>query len=356
MIYNAIFVLLTMSVWLSGSQRPRQKLLYWTALIGFFLFSGMRFEVGCDWFSYLSHFERSPYLAWEVKLRLGDPAYWLVVATIHTLDLPYEWVNIALSGIFFIGLSALARRQPNPLAFLVLCFPILIIGMPMSGIRQGAAIGVLCIALVAFIDRRALWFAFWVVLATGFHSSALIFILLLPVATGRYTRNRLILAAMLAVPGALVLASGGSAEVATSRYVNTGVDAAGAVFRVGFIGLSALYFFLFMRKRWQRTFPKDYALVSVGAIAMALAVLLIPISTVIADRFSYYLIPIQSMMLARVPFLPFRMNKNLHAAWPYLSLLSIFTVWLMFSSQFQRCYIPYQNWLFGFPGGSLSRF
>ena len=100
------------------------------------------------------------------------------------MGLPYPVANIASSAVFFLGVHVLARRQPDPLGFLVLLFPILIINMPMSGIRQGAAIGLLCIAFVAFIDRRPLWFAFWVVLAAGFHISVLIFMLLLPVATG----------------------------------------------------------------------------------------------------------------------------------------------------------------------------
>ena len=160
------------------------------------------------------------------------------------------------------------------------------------------------------------------------------------------------LAAVLAIPGAFLLASGEAAEVAVSRYVDTGVDAAGAVFRVGILGLSALYFFLFVRKKWLRTWPQDYSLASIGAIGMALAFLLIPISTVIGDRFGYYLIPIQAMIFARLPFLPFRANAALHFALPYLGLLLVFTVWTQMSWHFEQCYIPYQSWVFGFPEGS----
>lgn len=51
------------------------------------------------------------------------------------------------------------------------------------------------------------------------------------------------------------------------------------------------------------------------------------------------------------PFLPFRANAVLHAALPYLGLLLVFTVWSQLSWHFNQCYIPYQTWLFGFPGG-----
>jgi hypothetical protein len=82
-----------------------------------------------------------------------------------------------------------------------------------------------------------------------------------------------------------------------------------------------------------------------------LALLLVPVSSVIADRFGYYLIPIQSMIFARLPFLPFRTNSALHSAIPYLALILVFTVWSQLSWHFRECYIPYQTWIFGFPGG-----
>jgi len=332
-------------------QGALRKQLYFLVLTALFVFSAFRYQVGCDWSGYYYQYLAAGNFDWSSVTEIREPIWWAILGWIQSMGLPYPVANIASSAVFFLGVHILARRQPHPLGFLVLLFPILIINMPMSGIRQGAAIGVLCIAFAAFIDRRPLWFAFWVVVAAGFHSSVLIFMLLLPVATGRYTRNRLLMAAVLAVPGAFFLASGDAAEVATSRYIGTNVDAAGAAFRVGMLGLSALYFFLFLRKKWLRTWPQDYSLASIGAIGMALAFLLIPVSTVIADRFGYYLIPIQAVIFARIPFLPFRANAALHAALPYLGLLLVFMVWSQLSWHFKQCYIPYQSWIFGFPGG-----
>ena len=329
-----------------------RKQIYFVVLAALFVFSAFRYQVGCDWSGYYNQYLRAADLDWSSITAIRELIWYAILGWINDLGLPYPVANIASSAVFFLGVHVLARRQPDPLGFLVLLFPILIINMPMSAMRQGAAIGLLCIAFVAFIDRRPLWLAFWVLLAAGFHSSALIFMLLLPVSTGRYTRNRLILAAILAVPGAFFLALTAAAEVAVSRYVGTGYDAAGAIFRVGILALSALYFFLFLRKKWIRTWPQDYGLASVGVIGMTLAfLLLLPIASVIADRVSYYLIPIQAMIFARIPFLPFRYNAAMHAALPYLGLLLVFTVWSQLSWHFDQCYIPYQTWLFGFPGG-----
>lgn len=335
---------------LASAQGARQQI-YYVVLLSLFVFSAFRFQVGCDWPGYYNQYLISENIDWSFIADSREPIWWAILGWIRGMGLPYPAANVVSSAIFFIGVNVLARRQPDPLGFLLLLFPILIINMPMSAIRQGAAVGLLCIAFVAFIDRRPFRFTLWVVLAAGFHSSALIFMLLLPIATGRYTGGRLVLAASLAVPGAFFFGSSDAAEVATSRYIDRGVDAAGAVFRVGMLGLSALYFFLFVRKKWVRTWPQDYSLASIGAIGMALAFFLIPISTVIGDRFGYYLIPLQAMIFARIPFLPFRANAAMHAALPYLGLLLVFTVWSQLSWHFNQCYIPYQTWLFGFPGG-----
>lgn len=350
MLYVGLTNVLFLLRYALARQGALRRPVYFLVLAALFVFSAFRFQVGCDWSGYYYQYLGAANFDWSSVTEIREPIWWAILWWLQSTGLPYPVANIVSSAVFFVGVHVLARRQPDPLGFLVLLFPILIINMPMSGIRQGAAIGLLCIAFVAFIDRRPLWFAAWVVVAAGFHSSALIFMLLLPVATGRYTRGRLLLAAILAAPGAFFLASGEAADVATSRYINTGVDAAGAAFRVGLLGLSALYFFLSLRKKWLRTWPQDYSLASIGAIGMALAFLLIPVSSVIGDRFGYYLIPIQAMIFARIPFLPFRANGALHAALPYLGLLLVFTVWSQLSWHFEQCYIPYQSWIFGFPG------
>lgn len=77
------------------------------------------------------------------------------------------------SATFFVGARMLERWQPNSLGFLILLFPILIINLPMSGIRQADAIGLMRIAFATFSDRKLLHFAAWDLLASASHSSAI---------------------------------------------------------------------------------------------------------------------------------------------------------------------------------------
>jgi hypothetical protein len=325
--------------------------LYTVVLFALFLFAAFRFEVGCDWSGYYNQYQLQLGVGWEGAWNKREPLWWLTVELTQRVGLPYPWLNVFSSAIFFAGVHVFARRQPDPLGFLILLFPVLIVNMPMSGIRQGAAIGLICIALAAFVDRRLIRFVVFVFLAAGFHSSAVVFLLLAPLVWGEFTKRRIALAAVLAVPGVVLLAVGGDAELAFSRYVETGTDAFGAAYRTGVLFLSGLFFVLFLRRPWFVTFPKDYKLASLGALMMLCVFPLVALSTVIADRLGYYFIPLQAMIFARTPFLRGGSTGRLLTAAPYVGLALVFIVWTSTSRHFQLCYVPYKTWIFGFPEG-----
>jgi len=340
--YTAYFGGLTVQA-LCGTGRQNRMICYWALLVAFFLFVGFRDQVGCDWWSYLRNWNQQIPRDFASILELSEPGYWLLIETLQLLGLPYIYLNVVTTAMFFIGLHALAIRQPNPLAFLVLALPILIINMPMSAVRQGAAIGFVALAFVAFIDRSLIRYVLWVIVGSLFHSSALLFLLLSPFVFGAFTKKNLIISAMLAAPGVAVLAQSDSAELASDRYINTGIDAAGAAYRLGLLAITGAAYFLFIEKRWRRLFPVDYKLMSVGALLMVAFAGMFAISTVIGDRFGYYLIPIQLMLFARLPYLYPRGQISI---FPYVILTLVFIVWTQNSVQFENCYIPYGNALF----------
>jgi hypothetical protein len=345
-ILNGLFLLRVMA------RTDRAHVLYWLILLGLFLFSAFRFRVGCDWSGYYYNYLGSAYLDYADAFSFREPLWWLIQVAFHRAGLSYPWVNVLTSAIFFAGIHALARRQPDRLGFLVLLFPILIINMPMSGIRQGAAIGLLCLSMLALIDQRPLRFVAWILLASTIHASAMAFLLLTPLATGKYTRARIALTSVLAGPGLLLMSQSDEVQLAVARYVDTDIEAFGAIFRVGILTLSGFYFLVMLRGAWTRQFPRDLGLASIGSWMMTVLILILPFSSVIADRFGYYLIPIQAMIFARIPYLRLGPSRKLQAALPYLGLLVVFAYWSINSYNFQKCYVPYQTWLFGYPEGT----
>ena len=343
MIYIGAFVGLS-SLRILNAQR-----IYYVVLIALFMFCALRFEVGCDWSGYLNQFYVYKSVAFDELLKEPEP-FWVGLFVLQDyLGLPYPWINIFSAAIFFGGVHLLARRQPDPLAFLILLFPILIINIAMSGIRQAAATGVLCISFIAFIDRKLVRFVLLTLLAAALHSSAAVFLLLAPLIHGAYSKTRLVLSGLVAIPVALALLSTEAARTAMGRYLGTGFDAFGAQYRAALLVLTAIFFFMFLRRKWARSFPNDYKLVVIGSLMMLAAGVLVPVSSVIGDRLGYYLVPVQTMIFARLPFLPLAANRRLIIAAPYLGLLLVLAVWTSLSALFLQCYVPYQTWLFGFP-------
>ena len=347
MLYISILNLMILIRYASYDRKKLLRELYPLFLVFLYVFSAFRFEVGCDWPIYSGDYALLKYSE-GIAIGLTEPMYAATMKFLIFFDLSYVWVNLIFVSVFFYGISMLAKRQPDPLSILILAFPILIINMPMSGIRQGAAIGVLCIAYMAFIDKKTTKYVLTVLLATLFHTSALIFLLLAPFITKELTPKRLIIPLLIVVPGAIALILSPLGQIAIYRYVTLDYEAAGAVFRVGLLVISAGIFFLF-KEKWEHYFPEDYKLIVLGSLMMVLCLILIPVSTIIGDRVGYYLIPLQLIIFSRIPYLQIKNFRPFWIALPYLITILVFVVWTYMSTHFDKCYQPYNSWLFGIP-------
>ena len=327
-----------------GIRSGARLALYFVMLVGLFLFVGLRFRVGCDWGNYLGHYNgQGQFMAFEDAAAQSEPAYWLLLVSVIKLELPYPWLNIATAAIFFTGLHAVARRQPDPLQYLALSFPVLMVNIAMSATRQTLAMGVLYFALLAFIEMRTMRYCLLVLLATAFHNSAVIFFALAPLI-GHITRDRIMLAVLMSGPLLVVLGSSSLADQYTSAYVGTDMEAAGAPYRVGLLFLTGLLQLFVLRKKWAKVWPRDNVLVLIGSITMLLILPITFYSSVIGDRFAYYLIPIQLMTLSRAPLLYSNQNRSLLTFAPQLLLGVFLLVWTTYSSMFALCYSNYQVW------------
>lgn len=354
MIY--LIVWLVLLLFLVSERRAKQSFNYWVLLISLLIFSAFRWEVGCDWHGYLHQYRVANDGVTAVGGMFNEPLWWFAIGAIKEAELPYPWINVVSSAVFFAGVHTLAKRQPSPVSFVVLLFPVLILNMPMSAIRQGAAIGLFCFALSAFVDQKLIRFVAFTLLASMVHSSAALFFLLTPLVRGNFSTRSLLLAGVLAVPGIFVILGSDRADLALTRYVETGIDAQGSIFRVFLVFLTALLFFRILRPAWSVLFPHDYKLVIVSAIVMLGTLLLLPLSSVIADRMSYYMLPVQAIILARIPFLRLGANQALWTIAPYVVLSIVLAIWVAFSGLFEVCYLPYQTWLFAYPPTRLGVF
>jgi hypothetical protein len=342
--YLAIYAALLLLGFLSFKNPSLRRAMFPVATAFLFAFVAFRFEVGCDWSGYQINYEKSRYLTAEDAITRQEPGWWLLLTEIHAFELDYPYLNVLMAIPFFWGLARLAAKEPDPLAIMILAFPVLIINLPMSGIRQGAAVGFICLAFIAFRERRLAAYVASVLIASTVHTSAVVFLALAPFAKFPLTRMTMIVSGILLLPGAHFMLAD-TLEFYADRYVGTGVVAAGALYRSGMLAAVGGYFLLTLKNAYRERYPADYQLTLLGSWIMLASLVMVPISSVISDRFGYYVTPIQLMIMARIPYLVSARNRVFLSAAPYAVLGLALIVWTNFSALFVQCYLPYQTWL-----------
>jgi hypothetical protein len=328
-----------------------RRLTFAIALVFLFVFVGFRYEVGCDWGGYALIFDAARDSTIAESLQKSEAAFSLANYMLNYYELDYPYINVISAVFFFTGLCALARRQPDPLGFLILAFPVLIINLSMSGIRQAMALGIICFAYNAFIDRKAIRYVALVMFAVTFHSSAIVFLVLAPfIGRNRSFLLNLAMAAVLAYVGTFLyretfdMYSARYVDLDSEQYMGAQAQAAGAVYRCGLLALTGAAFILLLNERWIDTSPHDHMLVWVGSYLMLAVLPLSVFSSVIGDRFGYYLNPIQLIILVRLPVLFRTRNPIGVATVPYAVSGIVLGTWAYASELFQLCYIPYKFW------------
>ena len=351
MIYISIFLVLIFLRYAVGPNHLDAMPVYFATLAFLFLFAAFRFEVGCDWGTYRMLHLYTQQSIDDIWVRaLTEPFYILLSKSLHYFNLQFYWLNIITTSIFFLGVHKLARRSADPLGFLILLFPILIINMPMSAVKQGAAVGMVCFSFVYFMDKKLIQYILCIILAAGFHLSALIFLALIPFIGGPLTLKRFFLGSLISLPIIGLIGLSSYADLAISRYVeSSSSEAAGAAFRIGILIGGMAIFLIFFKNRWKKLYPSQYSLMILSALMTIVLAMILPFSSVLADRFGYYLIPVLTLFFVSIPYLKNTQSKAFWISLPYLGLILIFITWTSLSSHFQHCYQPYKSWLIDLP-------
>lgn len=303
---------------------------------------GFRHEVGADWFSYLDYILKASGQPFVEVITTVDPAYgalnWLAA---HLGGGPY-FVNTACAAIFAWGLVVFCRAQPRPWLALVVAMPYLVTVVAMGYTRQGVAIGLAMLALVALSRQRFIRFVIFVVLAATFHKSAVI---LMPLAVLAASRKRIWTGIWVVVTSLFlyVLLLQDSLDAFNVIYIEAEYQSSGAAIRLAMNAVPAALFLLFRRRFFVPAADLSFwTWMSLGAFAFLGLLVVSPSSTAI-DRVALYWIPLQLYVLSRLPDVLGTANGR-NDLWVCLivaySALVLF-VWLFFA-QNAFAWLPYQ--------------
>lgn len=304
---------------------------------------GLRFEVGGDWLTYIDALDRATNVSLNLALSESDPAYGLINWIAGSIGFNIYFVNTVCALVFSYGLVVFCRNQPRPWLALVVSIPYLVTVVAMGYTRQGAAIGLVMLALVALTNKRTLKFALFIVLAASFHKSAVI---LLPLAVLAGTKRKVWTALWIAVASVMFykLMLQDSVETLRYGYLEQEYQSQGAGIRIAMNAVPAALF-LFLRAKFALS-PEQkgfWTWMSVGALGFVVLLVVSPSSTAV-DRLALYWIPLQLFVLSRLPDALGKYGA-LNAQWVKLVVLYsalVEFVWLFFA-QTAFAWLPYQN-------------
>lgn len=322
-------------------------------VLGLFLtlLIGLRDGVGGDWGNYLPYLERSIGLPFAEIFQEAEPGYGLLNWIAGNWVGDVYLVNTICGLVFTIGLLRFARAQPRPWLALTLAFPYLVTVVAMGYSRQGVAIGLEMLALLALQRSRLLQFLAWIALAATFHRTVLV-LLVLPASTlsGGLRFSQLIRLALLtgAAYGLYSAVIAPDLDYYVQGYIEAEYESQGALIRVALCLLPALIFLPF-RRRFQ--LPPDiqriWTLIAALAVAAAIGLVTVASSTAV-DRLALYLIPLQLFVGSRLP--DTRLFGISPSQWNQLLILfslAVLLVWLLFAAHAQY-WLPYRNLLLSF--------
>ncbi|MEO5658922.1 MAG: EpsG family protein [Polaromonas sp.] len=317
---------------------------WWRVMFVFLvLMIGLRHEVGGDWSNYLPMVKDATHQTLTEAALRSDPAYGLLNWLGARSDFGIYLVNTACAALFSWGLVVFCRAQPRPWLALVVAVPYLVTVVAMGYTRQGTAIGLSMVALVALSERRLLRFVLFVALAATFHKSAVI---LMPLAVLAGTRQKLWTACWIGVAFALfyILLLQSSVDALQTSYIEAQMQSDGAAVRVAMNAMPALLFLCFRRHFvMSQAECVFWTWMSVGALGFVALLLVSSSATTAVDRLALYWIPLQMFVLSR---LPNAVGSKHGGSQALVSLVvaysgSVLFVFLVFASH-AAAWLPYQ--------------
>jgi hypothetical protein len=309
------------------------------------LMIGFRWRVGGDW-------------SWDTQrmIRLGDadltdyftqadPGYALLMWLGTKSGFNIWFVHLIGGGIFAYGLWRFCLDQVHPWLCMVVAIPYLVIVVAMGYDRQAVAIGFVMLAIVAIRHRSMSGFASSIALATMMHLTALT---LAPVFLLGSRVNKLwvvIVGSPFFIVGyyySLQDTLHKKAQTVIHGYIESGYSSSGAAVRIAMNALPAFLYFVFRSRLRvdddERLFLDVFAIIALAFVGL----LYVSPSSTAVDRLGLYIIPIQLLVLGRLPLNLARTKGNyqLLAAGVIVYSAAVMFVWLNFAVD-ADLWVPY---------------
>jgi hypothetical protein len=287
----------------ASSPRPASSYFAWFLVwLVLTVLIGLRFQVGGDWQNYARFLGEVKGVEFFDVFKLVDPSYY----ALNWISLNMGWdiygVNVIGAAIFAFGLVVLCLNQPWPWLALAVAVPYLVVVVGMGYSRQGIALGLEMLGLVALTRKSTFKFVLCVAFASTFHRSA---ILLIPVAALASASNRYWTMAWVGATAIVLyfLLLEKSTENLVNTYVGGAVQSDGAAVRLLMNALPGAGLLMWRSKfsfsAAEASLWKWCAIIALGQFCGFLAM---PSASTALDRMALYMLPLQVVVFSRLPF------------------------------------------------------
>jgi len=320
-----------------------QRLAFLAFILFYAAIAGLRYETGGDWLTYDEMFEDMRVDTLSYALSRTDPIYGFLNWASAQLGTGIFLVNFICGLVLATGVVRTASRLREPWLAILIAVPYLMIVVGMGYVRQGAAIGMIMIALGSLDRSKPFQTVAYLVLAVGFHSTAAIAFPLFGVAL---TRKRKVLAVVMGLIGALafiyvILPRIGLFELG---YIDQEYDSGGATTRV----LMSFIPSVLVLARRKAMFSSDtsrsvWVMFALANIAALFALVLSPSSTAV-DRLALFFSVIQLAAFGEMRPLAGIGPRTVLLARAFLILIAaaVQSVWLIFGTH-AIFWVPYRS-------------
>tara|TARA_Y100000389_G_C17467288_1_gene526810 strand:+ start:4382 stop:5461 length:1080 start_codon:yes stop_codon:yes gene_type:complete len=321
--------------------------LWWAVIFVLTFFIGLRHEVGGDWVNYIYMLEKLALRPTSESFTLmSDPGYNMFGYISLKLGWGIYGVNLFCSLIFSIGLSVFCRNSPRPLLALTVSIPYLVIVVAMGYSRQGVALGLAMLGIVALIRSKKLKFVVMILIATSIHKSAF---LLLPIAVLAATKNRFLifLAFSILIGFIYSLFLSSAYESLIENYIDSQYGSQGAFIRLFMNAVPAIIFLIWRHRfNFHKHEEPLWVIFSYISLLLLFALYFTNASTAL-DRIGLYMLPLQLVIFSRLPEI-FRTSGYVNQ-WIVIGILVYYSlvlfVWLNFATH-AGLWLPYKNFAF----------
>lgn len=273
-------------------RRPGQDYAFALFLLLYVVIGALRYQTGGDWLNYENMYDEIRLDDLSFALTFTDPLFGALMWVSSAIGLGLPLVYAVCCYLLGLGVIRVARQFDDPWMAVVIAVPYLLIVVGFGYVRQAAAIGLVLMAASSLVRANTLRTGTLLVMATLFHSSAVI---TLPLFMFSIARRRKVLAGVISVIGValflLVLAP--RLESFQAGYVDADFESTGAATRVAMGALPAAFVLAFYKRFRPEADIRVFWLMVAMANMLAVAALVLTASSTAVDRLALYFSVIQ---------------------------------------------------------------